>query len=77
VGDVVELITPEGNSTLTIERMQKVGAGGTGRPSGRRWPEEATAIETDVAPGNGHRVLIALPPGKEGAFLTRLDPAKR
>ena len=77
VGDVVELITPEGNSTLTIERMQKVGAGGTGRPSGRRWPEEATATETDVAPGNGHRVLIALPPGKEGAFLTRLDPAKR
>jgi putative protease len=42
--------------------MVKVGADGT-----------ATAVE--VAPGNGHTVRIKLPPGKEGAFLARIDKA--
>ncbi|GAB1392386.1 tRNA 5-hydroxyuridine modification protein YegQ [Rhodocyclaceae bacterium] len=62
VGDQLELIHPTGNSQHTLERMEKVGADGT-------------AQATDVAPGNGHRVRIPLPAGKEGAFLTRLDKA--
>lgn len=60
VGDRVELIHPSGNSQHVLERMEKVGADGT-------------AQATDVAPGNGHRVRIPLPAGKEGAFLTRLQ----
>ncbi len=62
VGDRVELIHPSGNSRHVLERMEKVGADGT-------------AQATDVAPGNGHRVRIPLPAGKEGAFLARLDQA--
>ena len=59
VGDRLELIHPDGNSIQQVERMQKVGAGGT-------------ALPTDIAPGNGHRVRLPLPPGKTGAFLARL-----
>jgi putative protease len=62
VGDRLELIHPTGNSPHLVERMVKVGAGGT-----------ATSVE--VAPGNGHTVRIPLPPGKEGAFLARIDKA--
>ena len=62
VGDRIELIHPAGNSTLTLERMEKVGADGTVTP-------------TERAPGSGHRVFIPLPAGKEGAFLARLDKA--
>jgi putative protease len=59
IGDRVELIHPAGNAELTIERMEKVGAGGT-------------VEATPRAPGSGHRVFIPLPPGREGAFLARL-----
>ena len=59
VGDRLELIHPSGNSIQQVERMQKVGAGGAASP-------------TDIAPGNGHRVRLPLPPGKTGAFLARL-----
>jgi putative protease len=59
IGDRIELISPSGNSTHSVERLWKVGAGGT-------------ASASDSAPGNGHRVLLSLPQGKTGAFLTRL-----
>ena len=59
VGDAIELIHPQGNQVVRVERMEKVGADGT-------------ALAVDVAPGSGHRVRIPLPPGKLGAFLARL-----
>ncbi len=59
VGDRIELIHPTGNRQHVIERMQKVGAGGTA-------PDDIT-----VAPGSGHRVRVSLPPAYEGAFLAR------
>ena len=59
VGDRIELIHPSGNAVFTLDRMEKVGADGT-------------AQSASCAPGNGHRVFIALPAGKEGAFLARL-----
>ena len=59
VGDAIELIHPDGNLVVIIERMEKVGAGGT-------------ALPVEIAPGNGHRVRIPLPPGRQGAFLARL-----
>jgi putative protease len=62
VGDRIELIHPTGNAIFTLERMEKVGADGT-------------ALRVERAPGNGHQVWIPLPPGKEGAFLARLDKA--
>lgn len=59
VGDRLELIHPAGNSLHVVERLEKVGADGT-------------VSATGVAPGSGHRVLVPLPLGKEGAFLARL-----
>jgi putative protease len=59
VGDRIELIHPAGNRQHVIERMQKVGAGGTA-------PDDIT-----VAPGSGYRVRVSLPPAYEGAFLAR------
>ena len=59
VGDRLEVIHPAGNDIIAVERLLKVGPGGT-------------ATATTVAPGDGHRVRLALPPGKEGAFLARL-----
>jgi hypothetical protein len=61
VGDRLELIHPTGNIQIELVRMEKVGADGTAQAS-------------DVAPGNGHHVRIPLPAGKQGAFLTRLNP---
>ncbi len=58
VGDTIDLIHPDGNLVVRIERMSKV------RPDG-------TASPADVAPGNGHIVRIPLPIGKAGAFLAR------
>jgi putative protease len=69
VGDRLELIHPTGNSQHLVERMVKVGAGGM------KCPEAGTATSVEVAPGNGHTVRIPLPPGKEGAFLARIDKA--
>jgi putative protease len=63
VGDAIELIHPGGNLVVQIERMEKVGAGGTATP-------------VDAAPGNGHHVRIPLPPGKQGAFLARIGSQK-
>ena len=63
VGDAIELIHPDGNLVVKVERMEKVGADGTATP-------------TDAAPGSGHRVRIPLPPGKQGAFLARLGMQK-
>ena len=60
-GDRIELIHPAGNSVHTVGRMLKVGAG------------ETAPKAVDVAPGNGHRVLIDLPAERKGAFITRLD----
>ena len=62
VGDRVEIISPTGNEIVSITTMEKVGA-------------DKTAQATDVAPGNGYRVRIPLPVGKEGAFLARLGQA--
>jgi putative protease len=64
VGDRLEIIHPDGNAIITVERMLKVGADGT-------------ALPVDCAPGSGHRVRIPLPEGKAGAFLTRLPTATR
>ena len=60
VGDRIEIIHPAGNSVVDINAMSKVDADGT-----------AHAVER--APGSGHLVWIPLPPGKEGAFLARLE----
>lgn len=60
VGDRLEIISPAGNEIVSITTMKKVGADGT-------------AVATDVAPGNGYRVRLPLPAGREGAFLARLD----
>jgi putative protease len=62
VGDRLEIVHPAGNGTIAVERLLKVGPGGT-------------ATETAVAPGNGHRVRLPLPPGKAGAFLARIGTA--
>jgi putative protease len=63
VGDRIELIHPAGNHELVIEAMQaKVGAGST-----------TSYVATDVAPGSGHYIRAALPPGLEGAFVARFD----
>ena len=63
VGDRIEVIHPAGNQELVIEAMQaKVGAGGT-----------AHYVAADVAPGSGHFIRVALPPGLEGAFVARFD----
>ncbi|MDX9995009.1 MAG: U32 family peptidase [Rhodocyclaceae bacterium] len=70
VGDRLEIIHPAGNAVVTVERMEKVGAGGTA--SAGPAANMGMAIAMDVAPGNGHVVRIPLPPGKEGAFLARL-----
>ena len=59
VGDRLEIIHPAGNEVVEVAALAKVGPGGT-------------ATTTDVAPGNGYRVRVPLPPGKEGAFLARL-----
>jgi putative protease len=55
VGDRIEVIHPAGNQELTLAAMVRAANG--------------SAMET--APGNGHRVRIPLPPGKEGAFIAR------
>lgn len=60
VGDRLEIIHPDGNSVVAVERMEKLGADGTAR-------------EADCAPGSGHRVRIPLPAGKTGAYLARLN----
>jgi len=62
VGDTLEVIHPTGNTIVALARMEKVGADGT-------------VTETQVAPGNGYRVRIPLPAGKDGGFLTRLGSA--
>lgn len=62
VGDRIELIHPAGNAVVTVERMMKLGA-------------DRAATPAEIAPGSGHRVRIPLPPGKEGAFLARLENA--
>lgn len=62
VGDRVELVHPSGNEVIEVTAMLKVGPGGT-------------ATSTEIAPGNGHVVRMPLPPGKEGAFLARLENA--
>jgi len=59
VGDRLEIVHPVGNQIIIVERMEKVDAGGTATPA-------------EVAPGDGHRVRLPLPPGKSGAFLARL-----
>ncbi len=43
---------------LEVAAVLKVGAGGTGRPSDRRWPEEATAL---VTPAMKARLTIEVP----------------
>ena len=55
-GERLELIHPSGNSEHLIERLFRLSADGQ-------------LDETEVAPGSGHRVFLALPPGKSGAFL--------
>lgn len=45
-GDSVEMMTPEGNITFTLERMENI-----------------QGADTDVAPGNGHRVYLPVPQG--------------
>jgi len=62
IGDRLELISPDGNTVHAVAGMWKVGADGT-------------ALETQTAPGSGHRVLLQLPPDKAGAFLVRLSAA--
>jgi putative protease len=62
VGDRLELVHPAGNEVVEVATLFKVGPGGT-------------ATAADVAPGNGHVVRMPLPPGKEGAFLARLENA--
>jgi putative protease len=58
VGDVLEVIHPRGNVAVTVERMERLAADGSATPA-------------EVAPGDGHRVRLPLPPGREGAFLAR------
>lgn len=55
-GDRLEIIHPEGNCTLVLDRM-----------------ENANGQEVQTAPGNTHRVWIALPQNLEGAFIARLN----
>jgi putative protease len=63
VGDAIEMIHPGGNLIVRIERMERIAPDGTATP-------------TAVAPGDGHRVRVPLPPGKQGAFLARLGLQK-
>ena len=55
VGDRIEVIHPAGNQDVTVAAMVRA----------------ADGSPMELAPGNGHRVRIPLPPGKEGAFIAR------
>jgi putative protease len=61
VGDRIEVIHPSGNSEYVLTQI--VGAGDD--------PKVVQGQAIDVAPGNGYRVRIPLPPGLEGAFVAR------
>ena len=54
VGDRLEIIHPQGNAEIVLDRM-----------------ENAEAAPIDVAPGNGHRVWIAIDARFQGALLAR------